>query len=178
MNCSIQHARLSCPSLSPWVCSNVYPLSQWCHWANSFSAVPLLLLPSMFPSIRVFSNEWTLCIMWPRYWSFSFSISLSDEYSGLISFRIDWFDLLAVQGIASLLQHHSWKASVLQHSAFFMVQFSHLHMTTGKSIDLTIQTLVSKVMCLLLNTLFRFVIAFIPKSKCPFLIIVFILIRG
>ena len=116
--------------------------------------------------------------MWPRYWSFSFSISLSDEYSGLISFRIDWFDLLAVQGIASLLQHHSWKASVLQHSAFFMVQFSHLHMTTGKSIDLTIQTLVSKVMCLLLNTLSRFVIAFIPKSKCPFLIIVFILIRG
>ena len=99
---------------------------------------PLLLLPSIFPRIRVFSNESTFCIRWPKYWSFSFSISTSNEYSGLIFFRIDWFDLLAVQGtLKSLLQHHSSKASILQHSAFFMVQLSHLCMTTGKTIALT-----------------------------------------
>ena len=107
----------------------------------------LLLLPSIFPSIRVFSNESVLCIRWPKYWSFSFSISPSNEYSGLISFRIDWFDFLAVQGtLKSLLQHHSSEALILQHSAFFIVQLSHSYMTNGKSIALTRQTFVSKVM--------------------------------
>ena len=111
---------------------------------------PLLLLPSIFPSIRVFSNESVLCIRWPKYCSFSFSISPSSEYSGLISFRMDWFDLLAVQGtLKSLLQHHSSKASILQHSVFLMVQLSHLYMTTGKTVALTIRTFVSKVMSLI-----------------------------
>ena len=110
---------------------------------------PLLLLPSVFPSISVFSNELALRIRWPKYWSFSSSISPSNEYSGLISFRIDWLDLLAVQGtVMSLLQHHSWKASVLWHSAFFIVELSHPYMTTGKTIALTIWTFVSKVMSL------------------------------
>ena len=127
---------------------------------------PLLLLLSIFPNIRVFSNELALSIRWPKYWSFSFSISPSSEYLGLISFRTDWFDLLAVQGILkSLLQHHSSKASILQHSAFFMVQFSHPYMTTGKTIALTIRTFVSKVMSLLFNTLTRFVTAFLPRSN-------------
>ena len=113
---------------------------------------PLLLLPSIFPSIRVFSNESVLCIRWPEYWSFSFSISPSNEYSGLISLRIAWFDLLAVQGtLKSLLQHHSLKASILWCSAFFMVQFSHPYMTTGKTIALTRRTFVGKVMSLLFN---------------------------
>ena len=113
---------------------------------------PLLLLPSIFPSIRVFSNESVLCIRWPKYWSFSFSISPSKRYSGLISFRMDWLDLLAVQGtLESLLQHHSSKASILQHSAFFMVQLSHPYMTTEKNIALTRWTFVGKVMSLLLN---------------------------
>ena len=127
---------------------------------------PLLLLPSVFPSIRVFSSGSALCIRWPKYWSFSFSIGPSNEYSGLISFRMDWFDLLAVQGtLKSLLQHHSLKASILQCSAFFMVQLSHLYITTGKAIALTIQTSVSKFMSLLFNTLPRFVISFLPRSK-------------
>ena len=127
---------------------------------------PLLLLPSVFPSIRVFSNESVLHIRWPKCWSFSFSISPSNEYSGLISFRIDWFDLLAVQGtLKSVLQHHNSKTSILQHSAFFIVQFSHPYMTTGKSIALTIQTFVGKVMSLLFNTLPRFVKTFLPRSK-------------
>ena len=127
---------------------------------------PLFLLPSVFPSIRVFSNESAVYIRWPKYWSLSFSISPSNEYSGLISFRIDWLDLLAVQGtLKSLLQHHSLKASILQHSAFFMVQLSHLYMTTGKTTALTIQTFVGKVMPLLFNTLSRFVITFLPRSK-------------
>ena len=126
---------------------------------------PLPLLPSVFPSIRVFSNELVLCIRWPKYWSFSFSISPSDEYSRLISFRIDWFDL-AVQGtLKSLLQHHSSKASVPQGSTFFMVQSSHLYMTIGKTIALTSLTFVGKVMSLLFNMLSRLVIAFLPKSK-------------
>ena len=126
-----------------------------------------LLLPSIFPSIRVFPNEWALYIRWPKYWSFNFSISPSNKYSGLISFRIDWFDLLAVPGILkSLLQHHSSKASILQFSAFFMVQFSHLYMTTRKPIALTRWTLVSKVMSLLLNTLSRLFIAFLLRGKC------------
>ena len=119
------------------------------------------------PSIRVFSNESGLCIRWPNYWSFNFSISPSSEYSGLISFRIDWLDLLAVQGtLKSLLQHHSSKASILQRSAFFMVQFLHPCMTTGKTIALTTWTFVGKVMFQLFNTLSRVVIAFLPRSKC------------
>ena len=128
---------------------------------------PLLLLPSVFPSIRVFSNESVLCITWPKYWSFSFNISPSNEHSGLISFRIDWLDLLAVQGtLRSLLQHHSYKTSILPHSAFFIVQLSHPYMTTGKTITLTIWTFLGKVMSLLFNMLSRFVIAFLPRSKC------------
>ena len=127
---------------------------------------PLLLQPSIFPSIRVFSSESVLCIRWPKYWSFSFSISLSNEYSGLISFRIDCLDLFAVQGtLESLLHHHSSKASILQHSAFFMVQLSHPYMTTGKTIALTRWTFVVKVMSLLFNMLSRLVIAFLPRSK-------------
>ena len=127
---------------------------------------PSFLLPSIFPSIRVFSNELALCIRWPKYWSFSFSINPSNDYSELISFRIDWFHLLAVQGtLKSLLEYHSLKASVLQHSAFFMVQLSHSHMTTGK-IALNIWTFVIKVMSLLFNMLSRFVIAFLPRNKC------------
>ena len=128
---------------------------------------PLLFLPSIFPGIRVFSSELALPIRWPKYWSFSFSINLSNEYSWLISFRSDWCDLLAVQGtLQSLLQHHNTKASVLHHSTFFMVQISHPYMTTGKSIALTIQIFVGKVMSLLLTTLSKFVIAFLPRSKC------------
>ena len=127
---------------------------------------PLLLLPPIPPSIRVFSNESVLHIKWPKYWSFSFSISRSNEYSGLISFRMDWFDLLAVQEtLKSLLQHHSSKASFLQYSAFFIVQLSHPYMTTEKTIALTRWTFVGKVMSLLLNMLSRLVIAFLPKSK-------------
>ena len=127
----------------------------------------LLLPPLIPPSIRVFSNESALRIGWPKYWSFSFSISPSNEYSGLISFRMDWFDLFVVQGILkSLLQHHSSKASILQHSAFFMIQLSHPYMTTGKTIALTRWTLVGKIMSLLFNMLSRFVIAFLPRSKC------------
>ena len=125
-----------------------------------------LLLPSIFSSIRVFSNESVLRIWWPKYWSFSFSISPSNEYSGLISFRIDWLDLLVVQGtLKSLLQHHSSNASILQCSAFFTVQHSHPYMTTGKTIALTRQTFVSKVISLLFNMLSRVVITFLPRSK-------------
>ena len=127
---------------------------------------PLLLLPLIFPSIRVFSNESDLPISRPNYWNFSFSISPSNEYSGLISFRMDWLDLLAVQGtLKSLLQHHSSKVSILQHSAFFIVQLSHPHMTIGKTIALTRRTFVGKVMSLLFNMLSRLVIAFLPKIK-------------
>ena len=126
---------------------------------------PLLLLPSIFPSIRVFSNESSLRIGWPKYWSFSFNISPSNEYPGLISFRMDWLDLLAVQGtLKSLLQHHSSKATILRHSAFFMVQLSHPYMTTGKTIALTRRTFF-EVMSLLFNMLSRLIIAFLPKSK-------------
>ena len=124
------------------------------------------LLPSIFPSIRVFSNESALYIRWPKYWSFSFNISPSSEYSGLISFRTDWLDLLAVQGtLKSLLQHHSSKASILQCSAFFIVQLSHQYMTTGKAIALGRWTFVGKVMSLLVNMLSRLVITFLPVSK-------------
>ena len=127
---------------------------------------PLLLLPSIFPSIRIFSNELALHIRWPKDWSFSFNISPSNEHSGLISFRMDWLDLLAVQGtLKSLLQHRSSKASILQRSAFFTVQLSHPYMTTGKTIALTRWTLVGKVMSLLLNMLSRLVITLLPRSK-------------
>ena len=127
---------------------------------------PLLLLPLISPSIRVFSNESTLRIRWPNYWSFSFSISPSKEHPGLISFRMDWLDLLSVQGtLKSLLQHHSSKASILQHSAFFIVQLSHPYMTTGKTIALTRRIFVGKVMSLLFNMLSRLVITFLPRSK-------------
>ena len=127
---------------------------------------PLLLRPSIFPNIRVFSNESVLHIRCPKYWSFSFSISPSNEYSGLVSFRMDWWDLLAVkESPKSLLQHHSSKASILWHSAFFIVQLSHVYMTTGKTIALTKQTFVSKVMSLLFNMLSGFVIAFLSRSK-------------
>ena len=128
---------------------------------------PLLLLPTIFPSIRVFSSESALHIKWPKYWSFSLSISPSNEHTGLVSFRMDWLDLLAVQGtLKSLLQHHSSKASILQLLAFFTVQLSHPYMTTGKTIVLTRQTFVGKVMSLLLNMLSRLVITFLPRSKC------------
>ena len=130
-------------------------------------SLPLLLLPSIFLSIRVFSNESVLHIRWPKYWSLSFSISPSNEYSGLISFRINWFELLAIQGILkSFLQCHSPKASILQCSAFLMVQLSHPYMTTGKIKALTRWNFVGKGMSLLLNMLSRFVIAFLPRSKC------------
>ena len=127
---------------------------------------PLLLLPPIPPSIRVFSNESTLCMRWPKYWSFSFSISPSKEHPGLISFRMHWLDLLAAQGtLKSLLQHHSSKASILWRSAFFIVQLSHPYMTTGKTIALTRQTFVGKVMSLLFNMLSRLVVTFLPRSK-------------
>ena len=125
-----------------------------------------LLLPSIFPSIRVFSNESALHIRWPKYWNFSFNITPSNEHPGLISFRMDWLDLLAVQGtLKSLLQHHSSKASVLQRSAFFIVQLSHPYMTTGKTKALTRQTFVDKVMSLVFNILSRLVMTFLPRSK-------------
>ena len=153
---------------SPRVCSNSCPLCQWCH--PTISSLPVLFsfclqsFRASFP--RVFSSESALCIRWTKYGSFSFSISPSNEHSGLISFRTDWFDLLAVQEtIKSLLQHHNLKASILQHSAFFMVQLSHLYMTTGKTIALTTQIFVGIVMSLILNTLSRFVIAFLSRSK-------------
>ena len=127
---------------------------------------PLLLLPSIFPSIRVFSDESTLCIRWPKYWSFSFNVSSYNEHPGLISFRMDWLDLLAVQGtLKSLLQHHGSKASILWCSDFFTVQLSHPYVTTGKTIALTRWTFVGKVMTLLLNMLSRLVITFLPRSK-------------
>ena len=162
----LQHARPSCPSPTPRVHSDWRPSSRWCHPAISSSVVPLLLLPPIPPSIRVFSNDSTLRMRWPKYWSFSFSISPSKEIPGLISFRMDWWDFLAVQGtLKSLLQHHSSKASILQHSAFFTVQLSHPYMTTGKTIVLTRWTFVGKVMSLLFNMLSRLVITFLPRSK-------------
>ena len=173
---------LSCVQLfvSPWTAARQVSLSitsrSW-HKLMSIESVmpsnhlilchPLLLLPSIFPSIRVFSNESVLRIRWPKYWSFSFSISPSNEYSGLISFKMDWLDLLAVQGtLKSLLQHHSSKASILHCTAFFMVQLSYPYTTIGKTIALTRRTFVGKVMALLFNMLSRFVIAFLPRSKC------------
>ena len=135
--------------------------------SNHLILCHLLLLPSVFPSVRIFSNVLTLCIRWPKYWNFSLSISPYNKYSWLISFRIDWSGLLAVQGtLKSLLQHHNLKTSILWHSAFFIAQLSHPYMTIGKTIALTIRTCVGKVMFLLFNILSRFVIAFLPRRKC------------
>ena len=134
--------------------------------SHLFLCRPLQLLPPIPPSIRVFPSETTLHMRWPKYWSFSFTISPSNEHPGLISFRMDWLDLLAVQGaLKSLLQHHSSKASIFQHSAFFTLQLSHPHMTTGKAIALTIWTYVGKLMSLLFNMLSRLVITFLPRSQ-------------
>ena len=160
----LQHARPPCPSPTPGVYSNS------CHWvSDAIQPSHPLSSPSPtvnLPSIRVFFNESVLCIRWPRYWSFSFSISPTNEYLGLISFRMDWLDLLAVQRtLKSLLQHHCSKASILRCSDFFIVQLSHPYVTTGKTIALTRWTFVSKVMSLLFNKLSRLVITFLPKSK-------------
>ena len=172
----------SCPTYSatPWTAAHQASLSITNSWSShklmSIEWVmpsshlilcrPLLLLPPILPSIRVFSNESTLCMRWPKYWSFSFSISPSNEHPGLISFKMDWLDLLAVQGtLKSLLQHHNSKASILRCSAFFTVQLSHPYMTTGKTIALTRRTFVGKVMLLLFNMLSRLVITFLPRSN-------------
>ena len=161
----LQHTWPPCPSQLESTQTHV-------HWVGdavqpSHPLCPLLLLPSIFPSIKVFSNEAVLHIRWPNYWSFSFSVSPFNEYSGLISFKMDWLDLLAVQGtLKSLLQHHSSKESILQHSAFFIVPLLHPYMTTGKTIALTRWTFVGKVMSLLFNMLSRLVITFLPRSKC------------
>jgi len=167
-------------SVTPWITARQASLSITNSWSSprptSIESVmpsshlilchPLFLLPPTPPSIRVFSNESTLRMRWPKYWSFSFSIIPSKEHPGLISFRMDWLDLLAVQGtLKSLLQHHSSKSSILRHSAFFTVQLSHPYTTTGKTIALTRWTFVGKVMSLLLNTLSRLVITFLPRSK-------------
>ena len=161
----LQHARPPCPSPTPEVHPNPCPPSWWCHPAF-LSCRSLLLLPSILPSIRVFSNESALRIKWLKYWSFSFNISPFNEHPGLISFRMDWLDLPAVQGThKSLLQHHSSKASILQRSAFFIAQLSHPYTTTRKTMALTRWTFVDKVMSLLLNILSRLVITFLPRSK-------------
>ena len=161
-----QHTRPPWPSPTPRVHPNTCPLSQWFRPIHLILCHPLLLLPSIPPSIRVFSNESALPIRWPEYWSSSFNINPSSEYLGLISLRMDWLDLLAVQGtLKSLLQHHSSKASILRCSAFFIVQLSHPYMTTGKTIALTRQTFVGKVMSLLFNMLSRLVITFLPRSN-------------
>ena len=167
---------------TPWITARQASLSLTNSWSSpklvSIESVmpsshlilcrPLLLLPPVPPSIRVFSNESTLCMRWPNYWSFSLSSSPSKEHPGLISFRMDWLDLLAVHGtLKSLLQHHSSKASILRHSASFTVQLSHPYMTTGKTTALTRWTFVGKVISLLLNMLSRLVITFLPRSKCP-----------
>ena len=161
-----QHARPPCPSPTPRVHPNSCPLSQWCHPAISSSVIPFSSCPQIPPSIRVFSNESTFRMRWPKYWSFSFSVIPSKEIPGLISFRMEWLDLLAVQGtLKSLLQHHSSKASILRCSAFFTVLLSHPYMSTGKTIALTRWTFVDKVMSLLFNMLSRLVKTFLPKSK-------------
>ena len=163
----LQHASLPCPSPSPTAFFKLMSIESVMPSNHLILSCPLFLLPSIFPSISVFSNESALHIRWPKYWSFSFSISPSNEYPGLISFRMDWLDLLAVQGtLKSLLQHHSSKAPILQCSAFFIVQLSHPYMTPGKTITLTRQTFVCTVMSLFFNMLFRLVIAFLPRSKC------------
>ena len=158
--------RLPCPSPTPRANSNSCPFSPWCHPTISSSVIPFSSRVQSFPASGVFSNQSVLRIKRPKYWSFSLSISPFNEYSGLISFRMDWLDLLTVQRtLKSLLQHHSSKASILQHSAFFIVQLSHPYMTTGKTIALTRRNFVGKVMPLLFNMLSRLVIAFLPRSK-------------
>ena len=162
----LQHARLPCPSPTPGACSNSCPLSWWCHPTISFSVVPFSSCLQSFPASGFFPNELVLGIRWPKYWSFSCGISPSNEYSGLISFWMDWLDLLAAHGtLKSLLQHHSLKASILQCSAFLMVQRSHPYMTTGKTIAWTRWTFVSKVMSQFFYMLSRLVIAFLLRSK-------------
>ena len=159
----LQHIRPPCPSQSLLKLMSIESVMPSNHLILS---CPLLLLPSIFTSIWVFSSESVFCIMWPNYWSFSFSISPSNEHPGLISFRLDWLDLLAVQGtLTSLVQHHSSKASILQSSAFFTVQLSHPYLTTGKTIALTRRTFVGKVMSLLFNMLSRLVITLLPRSN-------------
>ena len=161
----LQHARLPYPSPTPRPCSNM-SIESVMSSNHLILCHSLLLMPSLFPSIRVFSNESTLHMRWPKYWSFSFIIIPYKEHPGLISFRMDWLDLLAVQGtLKSLLQHHSSKASILWHSAFFTAQLSHPYMATGKIIALTRRTFVGKVTSLLLNILSRLVITFLPRSK-------------
>ena len=161
----LQPARPPCPSPTPGVHSDSCPSNPWCHPAILSLVVPFSYCPQSLPA-SVFSNESTLHMRWPKYWSFSFSIISSKEIPGLISFRMDWLDLLAVQGtLKSLLQHHSSEASMLRHSAFFTVQLSHPYMTTGKTTALTRRTLVGKVMSLLLNMLSRLVITFLLRSK-------------
>ena len=160
-----QHARLPRPSPTPRVHPNSRASSRWCHSAISSSVIPFSSCPQSLPASRSFPMS-QLCMRWPKYWSFSFNISPSNEHQGLISFRMDWLDLLAVQGtLKSLLQHHRSKASILRHSAFFTAQLSHPYMTTGKTIALTRWTFVGKVMSLLLNMLSRLVITFLPRSK-------------
>ena len=182
---SVSTVAQSCPTLRPpWIAACQASLSITNSWSPpktmSIKSVmpsshfilchPLLLLPTIPPSIRIFSNESTLHMRWPKYWSFIFSISPSNEHPGLISFRMDWVDLCTVQGtLKSLLQHHSSKASIFWCSAFFIVQLSHPHMTTGKTIALTRWTFVGKVMSLLFNMLSRLVITFLPRSKCLFI---------
>ena len=152
----LQHSRPPCPSPTPEVYPNSCPSSEWCHPTSSSCVIPFSSHLQSFPAIRVFSNESVLCIRWPKYWSFSFSISPSNEYSGLISFRMDWLDFTAVQvTLKSLLQHHSLKASILQHSASFIIQLSHPYVTTGKTIALTRQNFVDKGMDLPFNMLSR-----------------------
>ena len=165
--CNPIKAKPPCPSPASGVYSNSCPLSQWCHPTISSSVIPFSSHLQSFPTSESFSNESVLCIRWPKYWSFRFSISPSNEYSGLSSFKMDWLDLLAVQGtLKSLLQHHSSKASILLCSAFFIVQLSHPYMTTGKTIALTRWTFVGKVMSLLFNMLSMLVITFLPRSNC------------
>ena len=162
----LQHARPPCPSPTPGVHSNSRSSSRWCHTAISSFVIPFSSCPQSLPASESFSSESTLHMRWPKYWSFSFSIIPSKEHPGLISFRMDWLDLHAVQGtLKSLLQYYSSKVSILQRSAFFTVQLSHPYMTTGKTIALTRQTFVGKAMSLLLKMLSRLVITFLPRTK-------------
>ena len=163
----LQYTRPPCPMPTPGVYSNSCPLRQWCHPIISFYVVAFSSHLLSFPAIGVFSNESVLRIRWPKFWSFSFNISPYNEYSGLISFKMDWFDLLAIQGtLKSSLQHHSSKASILWQSVFFIVQLSHPYMTTGKARALTRWTFVGKATSLLFHKLCRLVITFLPRSKC------------
>ena len=160
-----QHAGPLCPSPTPGLHPNPFPISRWCHPTILSSVIPFSPCPQS-PSIRVFSNQSELCIRWPKYWSFSFNISSTNEHPGLITFRMDWLDLLAVQGtLQSLFQHHNSKASIFRHSAFFRIQLSHPYMTTGKTIAFTRWTFVGKVMSLLFNMLCMLLITFLPRSK-------------